>query len=184
MKKHILALGLAAATAQVHAQGSSSGLMREMGRLGVDTALVVPSTAIDEYPLWSPDGMYIAANIAGVWYKFELTSFELGVANWHNQMVGVPSVDPIFFEASYEEIVIFSEATKYGSRHVMTRDGTSIDLAMSGMAVGFSVTRQGRKSRVLWQTGGENCHSLSLSTDESHVAFICELNGLFVYRLQ
>ena len=47
----------------------------------------------------------------------------------------------------------------------------------------FRIQQQGQGARTLFQTGGENCHSLSLSPDERLMAFICELNGLFVYRL-
>ena len=183
MRKQILATSVAAMATQGQAQDTSTRLMAEMQRLGVDTALVVGSNSIDEHPLWSPDMQYIAANIMGVWYSFYLSSFTLDEADWHAQKIGVPNAEPRFTEAVEEDITAITSVTIYGSRQVETTNGTVIALAQSGVSAGFSITKPGEAPQVLWRSDMENCHSLSLSPSQEYVAFLCEINGLFVHRL-
>ncbi len=64
-----------------------------------------------------------------------------------------------------------------------TKGGTSVELHQEGMSTAFVITRTGAEPETLWTSGFENCHSLTLSPDERYVAFICEMNGVFAYRL-
>lgn len=63
--------------------GGSGGIQNELSRLGVRTALVLPSTSIDDFPIWSPDSKYVAANVMGTWHKVNLASITLVVGTWH-----------------------------------------------------------------------------------------------------
>jgi hypothetical protein len=48
-----------------------TGLRSEMQSLDVHTALLIPSQAVDESPVWSPDSRYLGANIQGKWFKLD-----------------------------------------------------------------------------------------------------------------
>ena len=50
-----------------------NNLSSQMKKLSVDTVLIVNSNAIDNYPIWSKDSKFIAVNISGQWYKFDLS---------------------------------------------------------------------------------------------------------------
>ena len=54
----------------------------EMARLRVHTALLIPSEAVDEFPMWSPDSRYLAANIQGKWFKLDTFKVRLQEAAW------------------------------------------------------------------------------------------------------
>ena len=44
------------------------------------------------------------------------------------------------------------------------------------------ITVHDEQSKLIWETQGENCHSLALSPDNTLIAFQCELNGLMLFR--
>lgn len=56
-------------------------------------------------------------------------------------------------------------------------------LGQSSMGTALILTEKGKPQKVLWITEMENCHSLVLSPNQKYVAFICELNGLVVMKL-
>jgi hypothetical protein len=61
-----------------------------MNRLHTNTALILPSDAVDEHPLWSPSRDYIAVNVMGKWYKVDLLQISLKVSSWRGkQRIGV-----------------------------------------------------------------------------------------------
>ena len=174
---------LACCVEMPHEFGKKS-LSDEMKRLGVDTVLIVNSQAIDEYPLWSSNSDFVASNIMGEWHKFSLTSIKLVAADWREQRIGILAGDSNGSLLTQVEQKDFRKKLKYGPREVTTISGDKIELRLKGFSTSLVITKSGESSEVLWVSDLENCHSLSLSPDEKYVAYLCELNGLFVMRLK
>jgi len=165
-------------------QDTSKNLYSEMMRLNIETVLIVQSQAIDEYPLWSPNSEYIACNIAGKWYKFRLTNIELAEAKWNGQKIGVLITKDAYSELTPDELQEFEKVSKFNPREVETTKGTKVELKMEEMTVSLILTKKGKKAKKLWTTNGENCHSLVLSPDEKYVAYLCEMTGLLIMKLE
>lgn len=180
--KTIFILFLIIISANVFGQDTSKDLDSEMKRLKTNTALIAQSQGIDEWPLWSPDADFIACNVLGVWYKFRLTNIELGKADWRRQKIGILVTENAYSIMTAEEVEEFHKVSVFNPREVTTANGTKIELN-DGMSVSLIVTYKGKKPKVFWTSGGENCHSLVLSPDEKHVAYLCEMNGLLVMKL-
>ena len=160
-------------------------LKTEMKRLNIETVLIVNSQAIDYYPLWSPNSDFIACNIEGKWYKFRLTDIKLDEAKWRSQSIGILDSKGSFSILNKDEKKKFEKVSKFNSRKVTTKNGTIIELRETeNMSVSLIVTKKGNSPKVLWTSGGENCHSLVLSPDNKFVAYLCELNGLFVMNIE
>jgi len=155
----------------------------ELKRLNVDTALVVVSQDIDEFPVWSPHGDFIAVQINGQWNKVELGMLALQEAKWRGSArLGVPST-PTQVPAPAGEIQLWKRTSKWRPRRMVTRSGLTIELRETDLGTSLRLARRGKKPEVIWTTDLENCHSLALSPDERYVAFLCELNGLAVMKL-
>jgi len=178
----ILVLALLPCCAKISAFKEKS-LSTEMIRLGIDTALIVNSNAIDEYPLWSPDSNFVAANVMGKWYKFDLTKVRLSEAEWHQKKIGIlaKNSDLQLGQSEQEE---FRRKLKYDMRSVVTNDGDRIEIISEKLSTALIVTKKGDGSKKIWTTNLENCHSLSVSPNEEYVAYLCELNGLFVMKIR
>ena len=71
-----------------HAQ-TESDLGKQMEALHVHTALLIRSQEMDDLPAWSPDGRFLAVELAGKWVKVDVSSVQLQEAKWHDQRVGV-----------------------------------------------------------------------------------------------
>ncbi len=169
----------------VYGQDSTKTLNSEMIRLKTETVLIVQSQAIDEYPLWSPKSDFVACNIEGNWYKFRLTNIELADAVWRGQTIGVLTTRDAQTSLTENERVQFDKVSKFNPREVTAKNGTKIELKETGnMTVSLIVTKKGEQPKILWTSGGENCHSLVLSPDEKYVAYLCEMNGLLVMKLK
>jgi hypothetical protein len=180
---HLLALTVL--TFNVQGQGTTTNLKSEMIRLKTETALLVQSQAIDEYPLWSPNSDFVACNIMGKWYKFRMTNIQLTEAKWRGQVIGVLTTKEASSEMTESEHKAFDKVSKFNPREVKTKNGTIIELKETGnMSVSLIVTKKGEKSKALWTSEGENCHSLVVSPDEKYVAYLCEMNGLLVMGLE
>lgn len=167
------------------ASGSSSEpnkLTTEMQRLGVSTALVVASQAIDEHPVWSPDGNSIAVNIGERWMSVDLRSISLQPGTWHGkEPIGVAS-PPISPKSVLEtEVKRWDKSNRHGDRELVLPGGMKVELRQEELSTELRTT-SGGKTQTLWRTGMENCYNLSASPDGQMVAYICELNGLFVTR--
>jgi Tol biopolymer transport system component len=145
---------------------------------------MVNSQAIDEYPMWSPNSDYIACNIDEQWYKFRLTNIEFAEAQWHKKKIGTLATKEAYSKMTETEQSEFEKVSKLSPREVVTKDKTKIELKTTGMSVSLIVTKKGGQSRTLWTSNGENCHSLVLSPDEKYVAYLCEMNGLFIISLK
>jgi hypothetical protein len=183
MKKIIIIL-LTVLTFNVYGQDTTKTLNSEMTRLKTQTVLIVQSQAIDEYPLWSPNSDFIACNIAGQWYKFRLTNIDLAEAKWRGQIIGVLTTKDAYSELTDKELSEYEKVSIFNPREVNTKNGTKIELKMERLAVSLIVTKKGEEAKKLWTSGGENCHSLVLSPDEKYVAYLCEMNGLLIMKLE
>jgi hypothetical protein len=163
---------------------SNQGLKGELGRLGVDTALVLKSNAIDEYPLWSKAGDFIALNVEGKWVKVELGKVRLEGAKWRaGHSLGINVAKESVTSASDAEVKDWEERTKMYPREITLPNGTKVELKEADMSVSLVVTKKGSKSEIIWATGGENCYALTASPDGQFVAFLSELNGAVVMRI-
>jgi hypothetical protein len=182
--KKIYIIILTVLTFNVFGQDKMKNLNSEMTRLKTKTALIVQSQAIDEYPLWSPNSDFVACNIEGKWYKFRLTNIDLTDAKWRGQTIGVLTTKDAYSEMTTKEKDEFEKLSKFNPREVETKNGTKVELKVEGMTVSLVVTKKGGKAKKLWTSGGENCHSLVLSPDEKYVAYLCEMNGLLIMKLE
>ena len=182
--KKIYIIILTILTFNVYGQDTTKTLNSEMTRLKTETVLIVQSQAIDEYPIWSPKSDFVACNIQGKWYKFRLTNIELADAKWRGQTIGVLTTKDAYSELTTNEQQEFEKVSKFNPREVKTAKGTKVELKMEGMAVSLIVTKKAKKAKKLWTSGGENCHSLVLSPDEKYVAYLCEMNGLLIMKLE
>lgn len=150
-------------------------LSYEFERCNVETALIWTSQAIDEYPIWSSDEKNIAVNEMGIWRKISLQEVFFNEAKWLGNKIG-QNISESAEDITETEINEYTKATIFDPRKIETKDGHIIELRMSGFQTEFIVDQ-----KKLWQTGGDNCHSLALSPDGNYVAFISESNGLMIY---
>ena len=140
---------------------NKGSLDSELIRLKTETALIIQSQAIDEYPLWSEQSDYIGCNVMGKWYKIRLTEIEFQEATWRNQIIGVLTTQDAISEMTVKEVKDFKKVSKFQPREVLTSDETKIELKMEGFNVSLVVTKKGQDTKTLWTSGGENCHSLT-----------------------
>ncbi|WP_020402193.1 PD40 domain-containing protein [Gracilimonas tropica] len=184
----LFTLGLLLAIAnQLYAQQDSTQILqsleKELERLQVSTALLLPSQGIDYYPTWSPDGKKLGGNVMGTWYSINLDSLALVETTWRDdQKLGVINSQSSLAESPQAEA--WFDSTKFSPRSLQSSDGTLIELTQEGFATVFKITEPSEEPRVIWKSGMENCHSLTLSPDDEKVAFICEMNGIFVFNLK
>lgn len=171
------------------ALGSSStqelrSLAEELNRLRTHTAIVLPSSAVDEYPLWSPSGDYIAVNVMGKWYKVNLSEISLQKGLWRGgQEIGVISSRTSVSDASDKEVEQWKKVSRFSPRAVTTKAGTNIELKGTDLGTTLTIRKREQKPQAVWTSETENCHSLVLSVDDRYVAFICESNGVAIMRL-
>lgn len=165
-------------------QKDMTALEKAMKKLKVETVLVANVEGIDEYPLWSPKSDFVACYIFGDWHQFNLNEMKLTTGDWHNQVIGImnnPKAVSIIKDSS--ELKPFLAASPFNEREVTTKRGTKIELRQNNdFTVSLIITKD-RVPTVLWTSEGENCHSPTLSPDGKFVAFICELNGLMVMKI-
>lgn len=152
-------------------------LANQMDRLRVHTALLFPTQAIDEIPVWSPDGRYLAANVAGKWLKIDTQGLRLKPAKWHDRRIAVVE-QPTFIDVLPAEVQNWVKGVEEQDSVV---SGSGVKVALPQQELSRSlVLSKGKVRKTLWRTGMENCEALSLAPDRRHVAFLCELNGVFV----
>jgi hypothetical protein len=154
-------------------------------RLGVRSALVLASQAVDEQPVWSPDGRFLAVNVDEKWGKIGLDSVTLRAGVWHvRDSIAVADPKPAVLEISEADVRSWEKNAKFDPRRITTKTGTVVELDSEGVSTIFRITKRNGKPSVQWKTSLENCHSLALSPDETLVAYICELNGVIVTALE
>ena len=157
-------------------------LESEMARLSVREALVIASEAVDDAPVWSPRGDFLAANVDDRWIKVDLSRIRLEPGRWHNEPIGVRNSEAAVSDVSAKEVKAWSRV-RPGQRRVRAKNGTVVELRAEGLATSLIITRKGGSPERLWTSSLENCHSLVLSPDQQFVAFIAEGNGVVVEKL-
>ena len=162
-----------------------SVLGAEMQRLGVRSALVVASQSIDEHPVWSPDGRYIAVNVDGHWRKVDLSSIHLVASTWRkDQPVGAPEPPARTSQIGESRVRKWQRSARFEPRRIVARDGTTVELKLEEtLGTAFIITKKGSQPETLWTSGMENCYGLALAPDDKSVAYICEQNGVLVTGL-
>ena len=160
-------------------------LGQAMAHLGLRSALVVQSQAVDEHPVWSPSGKQLAVNIEGKWFQVDLDPFTLKPGTWRgNQPIGVAEPPARLTPMPEHTVNVWAKGRRWGPRMIETRGGTVVELRQGDdLSTAFIITKKNSSPETLWKSELENCHSLALSPDERHVAFICELNGVIVTAL-
>jgi hypothetical protein len=162
----------------------NQGLDSELKRLGTSTVLILKSNAIDEYPLWSKTGDFLALNVEGKWIKIELGIVKLEAAKWRGgQPLGINVAKGSVALADDAEIKEWEELTKMYPREITLPNGTKIELKEAEMSVSLIITKKSAKPETIWTTGGENCYGLTASPDGRFVAFISELNGAVIMKV-
>lgn len=165
-------------------QPTPTTLAEAMRTAGVSTALVLPSQAIDEYPVWSPDQRYMGVNVKGTWLKLPIDSVTIKKVYWRDMSIGQAIATQRPVALSTDELAACMRASSFQPREITTRSGIRIELRSVEMSTRLVITRTGKPEETIWTSGGENCHSLVLSPDQTHVAYLCELNGLLVMRIE
>ena len=123
----------------------------------------------------------LAVNVEGQWKKIELRSVTLVPGTWHHdQSIGVVSPPASISPLPNELLRKWMKHERYGSRKVVTAGGVTIELREDGLSTEMVITKGHAEPVVVWRSGLENCHSLSVSPDDQFVAYICELNGVIV----
>ena len=153
-------------------------LDRELRRLGVQTALVLPTSALDESPLWSPDSRYVAGNVAGAWEKVDLEHLRLEPAKWRGGQ-GIGAVDSKASALEVGLLEAWRSSAESAARRKVT-DAFSIEFRHEGLSTALVLGQRGQAPKTLWRSDLENCDAAVFSPDRKYVAFICETNGLFV----
>lgn len=165
-------------------QKDATALEKAMKKLKVETVLVANVEGIDEYPLWSPKSDFVACYIFGDWHKFNLNEMKLTTGDWHNQTIGIMNnAKAVSIIKDSSELKPFLAVSPFNEREVTTKKGTKIELRYNNDFTVSLVVTKARETMVLWTSDGENCHSLTLSPDGKFVAYLCELNGLMVMKV-
>jgi Tol biopolymer transport system component len=181
MKRLGLAIALLSGALLLSAQDDLK-VDAELVRIKSDTALLIPSQAVDEHPVWSPDGRYLAANVEGAWYRVDLATVRLDEAAWRNgQPIGVAAEKAALEAVSEDSVSGWIASAKVYPRKFVGATGT-LELKEKDMSTMLVITRKGRRAEQRWQSNMENCHSIVPSPDGKHIAFICEMNGVVLMR--
>jgi hypothetical protein len=162
---------------------AGSPLGNEMTRLHVHTVLLVPSQAVDEFPVWSPDSRLLAVNIEGKWFKLDTAKVELREANWHGQRIGAVGTKLTLEPVTDEKVAEWSKQVRHGESNVTGKSGVRAEMQHHELSSSLVVS-QGGHSSVIWKSEMENCGALSLSPSGSYLAYICETNGVFVMDIE
>ena len=155
-----------------------------MHELNIHTVLVVSGQDLDEKPLWSADSRFLAVNTQGKWRKIDISEFkELKAAKWHSIVIGVIAPAPAQMPVSADQVKAWDRNPKNDPRKALLKSGITIELPEERLSTGLVLSRDGKRHQV-WTSGMENCYQPVVSPDDRFVAYICELNGVFVTDLQ
>ena len=166
------------------ASDASNGIQKELARLGVDTALVLPSSALDDFPIWSPDSRYVGANVMGAWNKVDLRGITLVPGTWHgSERIGVIEKKATITLLSPSLVDRWKPQTEPDPT-VAENGWIRIEFRQEELRSSLVLTRRGKAPVVKWTTDLEECGAPVLSPDGYLVAFLCLTNGLFVMDLR
>ena len=173
----LLAL-ISATMPPVHAQKVSS-FEGKLKQHSYSVALVVPSSSVDEYPLFSPDLEHLGYNSAGKWKKVSLTNLNLTGATWLGKQIGYVeevTVTPL----KKKELESYLESTTVQQHMLVLNDKTIIELKANGISTALQITTPGHETREIWSTGMEPCFNLAIGANQNLVAFMCPMSGILV----
>jgi hypothetical protein len=156
-----------------------------MRKLGVHTILLLQSQAVDEMPLWSPDSRFVAVDIEGKWHKLDTWAITaLGAAKWHGQEIGAVH-DELRLNVTVAQVNKWKGKSQDNPREGVSKSGIKVQLTQhqEDLSTSFVISK-GSQKKTLWTSGLENCYSPVFSPNEKYVAFICELNGVFVTDIE
>lgn len=158
-------------------------ILHEMNRYQVNTVLLFESTAIDYRPVWSSSGKELIFNFSNRWVKMDLNQVTFITGEWLHQTIGINKSEVLdsVIESDFDRQLI--ENDKSMNRSITTKNGIRYTLEQTSNLTTRFIKSKGKKTWVLWETGGDNCHSISLSPDEHFVAFLSESNGVMLYCL-
>ena len=176
MRFRNIVLGAALSVGLSFSAQTPETLLAEMASMKVNTALIFPSQAIDDSPVWSPDSHYLAGNVQGKWYKVQVDKVQLKPAKWHDDTIGA-IIDTRIFEETTEQ-----EVKNWTAKAPKQKDRITASMQQDGLSTALVLT-SGKRKKVLWRTGIEACGETSRSSDGQFVAYICETNGIFVTAL-
>ena len=162
----------------------TNSLLAEYDKLKIHTALVAPSSGVDESPLWSPDSRFLGVNVQGRWYQVDTVKVELQPATWHEQRIGRISSGGAISPLDEAQLGVWRKATRSDSTALVDDAGNKYEFVRKTLRTSFVVIPKGRKALSLWTSGGENCGELSLSPNGRWLAFICEENGVLVTNVE
>ena len=149
----------------------------KLDRFGNKTAIMFYRQDIDEMPLWSVGNKYLAVNIKGDWFAFDLQYAKFQKTKMDGMKVGILKNLEIIDALSDELIPELKESTNFDIRKLELKSGKKIAIESDLFASTLYIN-----GNDLMKLKG-NCHSLSVSSDEKYLAFISELNGLIVLEL-
>ena len=150
-----------------------------MRKLGVHTILLLESQAVDEIPFWSPDSRLVAVDVEGKWYKLDTWAITaLRAAKWHGVEIGAIR-DELRSDATVAQVQAWKGKSQNNPREAMSASGIKVQLTQHDLSTSFVISK-GSRRRTLWASEMENCYSPVFSPNGKYVAFICELNGVFV----
>jgi hypothetical protein len=163
-----------------HAQ-TGDDLGKQMEALHVHTALVVRSQEMDGLPAWSPDGQYLAVDLAGKWVKIDISALQLQEAKWHGQRIGFQAKADLI-PMTDEEVHGWKktkEVLNQDREAVTTESGLKVEMRHKELSSALIISK-GRRQSIIWESGMENCYGLTLAAKKGYVAYLCELNGILV----
>ena len=121
-------------------------LDQQLAAISTDTALVYPSQAIDEYPLWSPDGGFLAVNDTGEWKKIALAEVQLAGATWRaGQVLGVIQNRSAVTNATPQEVARWQRTNRMNPRQA-TIGRIVVQLREAEVSTALVITRPGNKN--------------------------------------
>jgi hypothetical protein len=161
----------------------STDLASQMLRLKTNTAFIVTSRSVQQYPLWSPDSAFLAVNISGTWYKFAVANMLLKKKKWGKKIIGTLTNTESASLLRPGEINEFRLVTKLGQMELRTENGDLIQIDAKGFSATIAIVKPGIPSQELWSSRTLRCHDLALSPDERFVAYVCDDGGVVVTKL-
>jgi hypothetical protein len=146
----------------------------------LNSALIVPTQAVDYYPVWSKDNK-LDVNINSRWWEFDLTKVNLVSAQLRDDPIGV-LIDVTDVELATSTQTRLSKSIKKPPTKVKAKNGTTFEFKYFDLSTVLLVTKTKERTKVVWKSDAENCYGLQLSPDNKLVSFLCEMNGPIVIR--
>ena len=153
---------------------------QELQKHNYSIALVVPSSEIDEYPLFSPNQKFLSFNVGGRWREMSLSKLQLTSATWLNKEIGFPDrvINNWFIPDKLQ--ARYLKHTKTNPNRLVLSDSTVVEIKMEGLGSSLYITQSGDSARKIWTTGMEPCFNLAVGVNQNLIAFICPMSGMLI----